>query len=107
MRTFVVSLFLRGLMTAAFAGTAPPSAVAAADPLDPAAAVPAPVVPSSLSRYKRWADVEPTPWPQAQRTVQQIGGWRSYLREAQQPTSPPDAPASAASPASANGRAKP
>lgn len=57
MRTFVVSLFLRGLMTAAFAGTAPPSAVAAADPLDPAAAVPAPVVPSSLSRYKRWADV--------------------------------------------------
>ena len=94
-------LLLRGLVSVTLAGTALGAAGApAADPLDPVAAVPPPTAPSTLARYRPWSDTPPTPWPEAQRTVQRIGGWRAYLREAQQP----EAPASAAS---ANGKPAP
>jgi hypothetical protein len=88
----------------ALAQTAPRSAPAA-DPLDPAASVPALVHRSSLTTDYRRLRAEPAvPWREANDTVGRIGGWRAYLREASQPEpaavpSPPARPASAAAPA--------
>lgn len=51
------------------------------DPLDAAAIVPPPALPSSLSRWRR---VEPAPenWRAANERVERIGGWKAYAREA-------------------------
>lgn len=78
-----------------------------ADPLDPQAGVPAAVYASPLAGYRRLGADTRVPWPQANQTVNRIGGWRAYAREAQQPepaASAPtgrsaDAPASAPAPA--------
>ena len=75
-----------------------------ADPLDPAASVPALVYRSSLSTdYRRLRADPAVPWREANDTVGRIGGWRAYLREASQPEpaavpSPPARRASAAAP---------
>jgi len=59
-------------------------AASPADPLDPQARVPAPVYESSLARYRPYRDAKPTGWREANETVNRIGGWRAYAREAQQ-----------------------
>lgn len=61
------------------------------DPLDPQARVPAVTHRSALAGY-RPLDDRRVPWKEANETVNRIGGWRAYTREAQQP----EAPASAA-----------
>lgn len=74
---------------------------AAPDPLDAKAAVPAPVHRSAFEAYRRHDDVKPVPWRQANDTVERIGGWRAYAREAAAPAAPASAPALAPAPASA------
>jgi hypothetical protein len=54
------------------------------DPLDPNAAVPALVYESSLARYRSHRAAQPIDWRAANDTVNRIGGWRAYAREAQQ-----------------------
>jgi hypothetical protein len=75
---------------AAQAQTAPPPA--GPDPLDPQAKVPALLFESSFARYRRLAEGAPIAWREANDTVTRIGGWRVYLREAQQPAAPPAKP---------------
>lgn len=55
------------------------------DPLDPAARVPAVHAPSSLAGYRRLAEQPVGSWREANETVNRIGGWRAYAREASQP----------------------
>jgi hypothetical protein len=76
-----------GLLTWGTAGSAPP------DPLDAKAAVPTVVYPSAFKAYRRLDDARPVPWKQANDTVERIGGWRAYAREASQPDAPASAPA--------------
>lgn len=67
---------------------------------------------STLSRYKPMTDQKLGSWREANDTVTRIGGWRTYLKEAQAPdvkaTTPgvapdaPNAPATPATPAAAN-----
>ena len=54
------------------------------DPLDPKAKVSALVYESSLARYRPYRDAKPIGWREANETVNRIGGWRAYAREAQQ-----------------------
>lgn len=78
---------------------------AAPDPLDPKATVAAPMHRSAFDGYRHHDGVLPLPWRQANDTVERIGGWRSYAREAAAApasrgasapaTRPPTAPASA------------
>jgi hypothetical protein len=68
-----------------------------ADPRDAGASVPSARHESALKSYRRLDDVQAVPWRQANDTVERIGGWRSYAREASQPP----AAANAAQPASA------
>jgi hypothetical protein len=70
---------------------------AAPDPLDAKAAVPAAAHRSAFDGYRRLVDVVPVPWRQANDTVERIGGWRAYAREASQ-AAPPSAPAASAPP---------
>jgi len=55
------------------------------DPLDPQASVPAVVYKSPLADYRRLGEDKQVPWSEANDTVNRIGGWRTYAREAQQP----------------------
>jgi hypothetical protein len=55
------------------------------DPLDPKAEVPAQRYESSLAGYRRSGEAKPIGWREANDTVNRIGGWRAYAREAQQP----------------------
>lgn len=55
------------------------------DPLDPQASVPAVIYQSPLADYRRLGEDKQVPWSQANDTVNRIGGWRTYAREAQQP----------------------
>jgi hypothetical protein len=74
------------LLAASFAhaqGT--PSRAERDDPLDPRARVPAASYPSPLANYRRLGDETPGSWKAANETVNRIGGWRAYSREAQQP----------------------
>jgi len=72
-----------------------------ADPTDAAAAVPPAAYRSSLGSYRRLADPPPADWKAANQTVERIGGWRAYAREANAPTPAASAPAAPAAPASA------
>ena len=80
--------------------------IAAADPLDAKAKVPALVYESALASYPRMAELKPIPWREANDTVTRIGGCRVYAREAQQsetrpPATPPSlTPAAPVAPAS-------
>jgi hypothetical protein len=54
---------------------------------------------SAFGRYKSYREEKATPWRDANDTVTQIGGWRVYAKEAQQPepvsaTTVPTTPAS-------------
>lgn len=55
------------------------------DPLDPKASVPLVVYQSPLGDYRRLGEDKQVPWREANDTVNRIGGWRTYAREAQQP----------------------
>lgn len=66
-----------------------------ADPLDAQARVPAVAYQSSLARYRGLGDDTRMAWKEANETVNRIGGWRAYAREAQQPDAAAPAPASA------------
>jgi hypothetical protein len=73
-----------------------PAPSVAADPLDPQARVPAATYISPLSTYRRLSEDKPLPWKEANETVNRIGGWRAYAREAQQTeAAAPARPASA------------
>ena len=56
--------------------------MAFAAPLDPASGVEPPVYSSAFERYRPWEEVEPGGWAEANERVGRIGGWRTYLREA-------------------------
>jgi hypothetical protein len=62
------------------------------DPLDAAASTPRLVYQSPLAEYRRFADQPVGSWRSANETVNRVGGWRVYAREAAEP---PAAPASA------------
>lgn len=67
-----------------------------ADPLDAQARVPAVTHASALASYRRLGEDQRIDWKSANETVNRIGGWKTYLREAQQ--SEPAAPATKPAP---------
>ncbi len=85
-------LFAAALAASAASATPPrPSA----DPLQPLAPVPAATAPAPFAQYQRHSAVEilPGTWRAANDTVNRIGGWRTYAREAQAAVPAPAAPA--------------
>ena len=74
------------------------------DPLDAQAQVPPAVHTSPLATYRRLGDDRRVPWPEANATVNRIGGWRAYAREAQQPADAASATPKAAAPVPAPAR---
>jgi hypothetical protein len=82
-----------------------PGRIERADPLDAQARVPAVTYGSPLASYRRLGDDKRVPWTEANETVNRIGGWRAYAREAQQadPAAPAPVPSAApnAAPSSA------
>ena len=70
-----------------------------ADPLDAKATVPAATYASPLAGYRRLGDDKRVSWKDANETVNRIGGWRAYAREAQQPDTAGSAPAAGTAPA--------
>ena len=75
------------------------------DPLDAKAPVPAATYASPLAGYRRLGDDKRVSWKDANETVNRIGGWRVYTREAQEPDAAGSAPAAGAVPAPAAGAA--
>lgn len=71
------------------------SAAPTPDPLDAQARVPAALHRSAFAGYRRLADEPARDWPEANRTVNRIGGWRTYAREAARPAAPASVPAAA------------
>ena len=68
------------------------------DPLDAAASVPSMRHESALRTYKSSDVTKPVPWPDANATVERIGGWRAYARDAAAGASAPAASGPAAPP---------
>jgi hypothetical protein len=68
-------------------------------PVAPAAAASAPSWRSAFDGYQPFSEEKTLPWRQANDTVQGVGGWRAYAREAARPASAaasgakPDGPA--------------
>lgn len=75
--------------------------VARAQTKPPAAAAP-PEWRSAFESYRPFSDEKTAPWRQSNDTVQGVGGWRAYAREAAQPAS-----AAASAPASRERAADP
>lgn len=59
------------------------------DPLDARSPVPPIIHESSLSQYRKLTDEQVISWREANETVNRIGGWRAYSREASEPDSAP------------------
>ena len=68
------------------------------DPLDAAASVPATRYASALRAYKPSGETQPVRWQDANATVERIGGWRAYAREAAAPASAPASAPAASEP---------
>lgn len=85
------------LATGLAAAQAPAGRDTRPDPLDPHAPVPAMTLPSGLSGYRAWGETPALSWQQANDDVTRIGGWRTYLRQAQEPEPPPPTAAPTAS----------
>jgi hypothetical protein len=86
------------LVSAMAAETSAPAApVGQPDPLDARADVPPAPAPAALRRLRAGSAQAVEDWRQANDRVARIGGWRTYLREAQQPSPAGSAPAAAAS----------
>lgn len=79
----------------------PAAPVPIPDPLDPQATVPGLNHRSALEAYRRLGEDQPMSWIKANETVNRIGGWRVYAREA---TQPEVQPSGVAQPPSANPR---
>jgi hypothetical protein len=77
------------------AAVAAPAQAPKRDAADPAAPVAAATYRSAFAGYRRLADPTPADWKGANETVERIGGWRAYAREA-------SAPAAASAPAPAH-----
>ena len=71
---------------------APALANARPDPLDPTTPVPPMVYSSALSAAPALPGTTVGSWQHANETVNRIGGWRVYGREAPEPASPAAAP---------------
>lgn len=91
---------LRWLSPAALCATAfvaaaqtPPTNARKPDPLDASFGVPAVAYESPFGRSRRAADDKAMSWRDANDTAARIGGWRTYAREAQQPSAAASAPA--------------
>jgi len=69
------------------------------DPADPVAAVPPATYRSAFAGYKALGETPLTNWREANDEVGRIGGWRAYLREAQQPEVVPGVPGAPLKPA--------
>jgi len=67
----------------------PVSAVAPGDPLDERAPVPTAAHASALSDYRKLTEEPVISWREANETVNRIGGWRAYAREASEPERAP------------------
>lgn len=59
------------------------------DPLDAAASAPRLVYQSPLAEYRRFAEQPVGSWRSANETVNRVGGWRVYAREAAEPAAAP------------------
>lgn len=70
----------------------PVIATARPDPLDPAVPVPALSHSSALTHAPSLTEVQVGSWRDANDTVNRIGGWRAYAREARPPQAPQTAP---------------
>ena len=84
----------RSLRAAAFlliAASTAQATFANGDPTDARAPVPLVQYRSPLHDYRTFGDSVRTPWRQANDEVARIGGWRTYLREAQQAREPAEA----------------
>lgn len=79
------------LPAAAQSGPKPSSA--RPDPLQADAPVPPAVYRSSLAQHRRHADQPVQSWSQSNDTVNRIGGWRAYAREAHEAHRAASAPA--------------
>ena len=77
------------------------AAAAQAQATAPAAPTAPPAWRSAFDGYRPFSDETTLPWRQANETVQDVGGWRAYAREAAQPASA----AASAPPARAGGSA--
>jgi hypothetical protein len=88
--------WLSGPVAAQPVRPAAPAASAAGDPADPSRPVPRLEHRSVLAAYRPAHEVPPIDWRTANETVNRIGGWRAYAREAAAPA--PASPA-ASSPA--------
>lgn len=71
------------------AAQTPARSGAKADPLDARTAVPALVHQSAFAAYRAHTEAVPIGWKQANDTVNRIGGWRAYAREAAETNAPP------------------
>lgn len=100
-------LALSAAPPAAHAQAAPAERAPAPDPLDPQASVPAASPPKALRRYRAATTPEPGGWREANERVTRIGGWKTYLREAQQPEVPAAAASAPAAPAPAPAPTRP
>lgn len=80
-----VSRLVPALFAAAFAASAQTPSRNPSGALDPSAEVPRATYQSSLAQYKRHTAEAVGSWKHANETVNRIGGWRTYAREAQAP----------------------
>lgn len=94
-RVFLVMALLSAawLAPAQAAGPAQSGRIERADPLNAQAPVPPVTYASSLASFRRLGEDTRIGWKQANETVNRIGGWRAYAREANQPDSAPAASA--------------
>jgi hypothetical protein len=89
--TMKLFLFLCGSTLAAAASAADAPAAARPDPAAANAPVPPVQYKSPFAGFRALGDDKPVGWRQANDTVNGIGGWRVYAREARQPDTPPPA----------------
>ena len=75
-------------MTEMKPAAAPTTAVAPVSPVAPATPSSSPLrYESVFARYQSYRDEKTGSWREANETVDRIGGWRAYAKEAQQPDS--------------------
>lgn len=92
MRPFHIRWLLPATLLTLMSAVSAQSPKPSADPLEPQATVPRSTHASSLAQYRRMTDEKVGSWREANDNVGRIGGWRTYLREAQQPDAPASAP---------------
>lgn len=86
-----IALALAAMAVPAQASSSLPANGTASDPTQAQASVPPVSHRSAFTRYRPLADVTPVPWREANETVNRIGGWRAYAREAAAPEETPAA----------------